>query len=170
MATVLVDGRSLEIGDVVAVARAGARVELAPAALARMATTRALVERVVLRGDTVYGLTTGVGVRKRVALAGDEIARFNRRILAEHRTAQGADAPADVVRATMLRLLNGFARGSAGVRPLLAERLVEALNGGETPRVRVLGSIGQADLMQLADLASELFAGFRSRRRRASRC
>jgi histidine ammonia-lyase len=158
MATVIVDGSSLEVGDVVAVARAGARVEIAPTALAHMAETRALVERVVRRGDSVYGLTTGVGVRKRVALAGDEIARFNRRIIAEHRTAQGRDAPSDVVRATMLRLLNGFARGTAGVRPALAERLADALNGGEQPRVRMLGSIGQGDLMPLADLATEIFA------------
>ena len=158
MATVIVDGSSLDVGDVVAVARAGARVEIAPEALARMAETRALVERVVLRGDSVYGLTTGVGVRKRVALAGDEIARFNRRIIAEHRTAQGRDAPDDVVRATMLRLLNGFARGSAGVRPALAQRLADALNAGEQPRVRMLGSIGQGDLMPLADLATAIFA------------
>jgi histidine ammonia-lyase len=157
MATVVVDGSSLDVGAVVAVARAGARVEIAAEALARMAETRALVERVVLRGDSVYGLTTGVGVRKRVTLAGDEIARFNQRIIAEHRTAQGGDAPADVVRATMLRLLNGFARGSSGVRPALAERLVDALNRGERPRVRMLGSIGQGDLMPLADLAAELF-------------
>jgi histidine ammonia-lyase len=157
MATVIVDGSSLDVGAVVAVARAGARVEIAPEALARMAETRALVERVVLRGDSVYGLTTGVGVRKRVALAGEEIARFNRRIIAEHRTAQGGDAPPDVVRATMLRLLNGFARGSSGVRPALAERLADALNRGEQPRVRKLGSIGQADLMPLADLAAEVF-------------
>jgi histidine ammonia-lyase len=157
MVTVVVDGTSLDVGDVIAVSRAGARVEVAPEALARMAETRALVERVVVRGDSVYGLTTGVGVRKRVTLAGDEIARFNRRIIAEHRTAQGPDAPPDVVRATMLRLLNGFARGTAGVRPALAERLADALNRGEQPHVRMLGSIGQADLMPLADLASEVF-------------
>ena len=159
MDTVVVDGSSLDVGAVVSVARGGARVELAPGVVDRMARTRALVERVAVRGDPVYGLTTGVGVRKRVTLAGEEIARFNRRILAEHRTAQGADAPHDVVRATMLRLLNGFARGSAGVRPVLAERVADALNRDEHPRVRTLGSIGQADLMPLADLASEIFDG-----------
>ena len=159
MATVIVDGSSLDVGDVVAVARAGARVEVAPSAIERMARTRALVERVVQRGDSVYGLTTGVGVRKRVTLTGDEIASFNRRIIAEHLTAHGADAPGDVVRATMLRLLNGFARGGAGVRPALAERLVDALNRDEQPRMRTLGSTGQGDLMQLADLAAAVFRG-----------
>jgi histidine ammonia-lyase len=70
---------------------------------------------------------------------------------------QGADAVEDVVRATMLRLANQFAQGSAGVRPELADRLVAALNDDETPRIRTIGSIGQGDLAPLADLASGLF-------------
>ncbi len=56
----------------------------------------------------------------------------------------------------MLRVANGFARGTAGVRPLLAERIVAALNAGEHPRVRLLGSVGQSDLPPLADLAHGL--------------
>ena len=53
----------------------------------------------------------------------------------------------------MLRMANGFASGTTGARPELAERLVGALNDGETPRVRLLGSIGQSDLAPNADLA-----------------
>jgi histidine ammonia-lyase len=37
---------------------------------------------------------------------------------------------------------------------VLAEAVVEALNGGRIPRVHVLGSLGQADLAQNADLAA----------------
>jgi histidine ammonia-lyase len=59
----------------------------------------------------------------------------------------------------MLRLANGFAAGHPGVRPVLAERLVEALNAGELPRVRILGSVGQSDLAQMADLAVSVFDG-----------
>jgi histidine ammonia-lyase len=45
-----------------------------------------------------------------------------------------------------------------GVRPLLAERLVEALNTRRSLPVRALGSLGQADLPQTADLAQALFS------------
>ncbi len=76
-----------------------------------------------------------------------------------HIVGQGPDAAEDVVRATMLRLANHFAEGSAGVRPELADRVIAALNGGETPRLRTIGSIGQADLAPLADLAAALFDG-----------
>ena len=94
---------------------------------------------------------------KRVPLAADEVARFNRRLLENHRVAQGPPVAGDVVRATMLRLANGFAAGHAGVRPALAERLVEALDRGVCPVVRELGSLGESDLAPLADLAAGLF-------------
>ena len=78
---------------------------------------------------------------------------YNRRLLRDHRMATGPDAPREVVRAAMLRLANGFAKGTSGVRPELLARVVDALNAGEIPRVRMLGSAGQSDLGPLADLA-----------------
>src|SRR3989442_11894304 len=61
----------------------------------------------------------------------------------------------------MLRLANGLAAGTAGVRPELAQRLVDALNDGRRPHVRELGSLGQADLAPNADLAHELYRDVR---------
>jgi histidine ammonia-lyase len=156
--TVVLTGDRLTLDEVVRVARGGERVELAAEATARLREGRALVERTVERGAPVYGLSTGVGARKKVAVAREELPAFNRAMIANHRVGTGPDAPEEVVRATMLRLANGWARGTAGVRPELAEHLVAALNEGELPRVRLLGSVGQADLPALADLAHGLFA------------
>jgi histidine ammonia-lyase len=155
--TVVLTGNDLTLDEVVRVARGLEHVEVAGEALARMGETRVLVERVVARGDEVYGLSTGVGVRKKVRVAPEDIPAFNRALIANHRVAQGPDAPDDVVRATMLRSANAFAKGTAGVRPDIALRLADALNAGARPRVRLLGSVGQADLAPLADLAHELF-------------
>ncbi len=156
--TVFVDGRSLTRDEVVRVARRREAVELAPAVGERMAEARALVEQVLARGDRVYGLTTGVGMRKRFGVALEEQTSFNRMLVRNHRTGQGPPLAAEVVRAAMLRLANALASGAPGVRPGLAERLVRALNDGVEPAVRSLGSLGQADLPQAADLADELFA------------
>lgn len=156
--TVLLIGEGLTLDDVVRVARGGEDVALAPEAVDRMRRTRALVERTVERGDVVYGLTTGVGARKKVRVPTEEIPAFNRALIENHRVGVGPDAPEEVVRATMLRVANALAKGTAGVRPEIAERLVSALNGRERPRVRLLGSLGQADLAPLADLAHGLFA------------
>jgi histidine ammonia-lyase len=155
--TVVLTGHDLTLDELVRVARGGERVELAAAAVSRMRERRGLVERAVARGDAVYGTTTGVGVRKRIAV--EATVEFNRRLIADHRVGQGPPAPADAVRATMLRLANGLASGESAVRPELAERLVDALNERRHPLVRSLGSTGVADLAPLADLAFELFDG-----------
>ena len=151
-----VTGRDLDRASLAAVARRGARVELAPAARAQMLETRGVVERALADGTAVYGLSTAVGVLKRVTVA-DEAAAYSARVLRTHHVAQGPPAPLDVVRGTMLRLLDSFASGVPGVRPELAERLVHALNDDERPVMRTLGSIGQADLAPMADLALALF-------------
>lgn len=155
--TVVLNGSALTLDEVVRVARGGEEIEIPEEVLARMRETRALVERAVARGDEVYGLTTGVGARKKVRVPPGDIPAFNRALIANHRVAQGPDAPEDVVRATMLRVANALAKGTAGVRPEIVLRLAHALNETERPRVRLLGSLGQADLPPLADLAHELF-------------
>ena len=98
-------------------------------------------------------------MRKRFAIEEDQ-ARFNRQLIRGHLIAQGQSAPADGVRATMVKLANGLAQGYPGVRPELAQLLVDRLNQGATPRVRMLGSVGQADLSANADLVDGLLDDF----------
>jgi histidine ammonia-lyase len=108
----------------------------------------------------VYGLTTGVGVRKRTTVERPELVEFNERLILDHRVGQGEAAPDDVVRAQLLVMANGFARGQAGVRLELIEHLVGRLNDGAAPRVRTLGSVGMGDLPANADLAHGVLDGF----------
>ena len=154
--TVLLTGSALTLEHVLAVARAGAAVELDEAALERMRAARSVAEGSLARGETVYGLSTGVGVRKRAGVGVDEQAAFNTRLIQNHLVGQGAAAPEDAVRATLLVLANGFARGAGLAGPALAERVVAALNERRHPHVRMLGSLGQADLAPMADLAQGL--------------
>lgn len=158
--TVVLTGSDLTLEDVVRVAREREQVELAPEAVERMREARALVERILAEGGLVYGLSTGVGMRKKVRVPVEQAEEFNRMLILNHRVGQGPEAPEEIVRATMLRLANGFAKGTAGVRPELAELVVERLNAGARPAVRTLGSIGQADLAPLADLAHGMLGDF----------
>ena len=156
--SILITGRTLTLDELVRVARDGEAVRLDPAAREEMARTRAVVEDVLASGTPAYGVTTAVGVLKRVPLEGPDADAYAQRMIRHHRVAQGALAPIDVVRATLLLQLNAFASGLPGVRPLLADRLVEILALPEPPPVRVLGSVGQADLAPLADLSGAVFA------------
>ena len=154
--TITLNGSDLTVTQVVAAARHGETVALAPEALAAMRRSRAIVQDVLAAGEPVYGLTTGVGERKAYLLDPAERQRFNHRLVLNHRIAQGDAAPADVVRGAMLCLANSYAMGVTGVRPELAEMIVTLLNEGFAPPVRRLGSIGQGDLGPMADLAHGL--------------
>src|SRR5215468_6365368 len=154
--SVMLSGSDLSVTDVVRVARGRARVELDPEARDRMASARAVVDAALRSGEPVYGLTTGVAERKRVLLDPEERRSVNVRLVHNHRIAQGALAPADVVRGAMLCLANSYAKGVTGVRPELCEMIIDSLNSGVTPVVRTLGSVGQADLGPIAALAHGL--------------
>ena len=154
--TIVLTGFDLTTDEVARVARQGERVELAPGARERVRRAREVVEHVLARGDEAYGLSTGVGVHKQAAPDPGSLPAFNRRLLASHRVGQGPLYPADVTRAAMVRLANGFVRGTTAVRIELVERVVQALNDGDSPEIRMLGSIGQADLPANADLGLAL--------------
>ncbi|MEZ5124836.1 MAG: aromatic amino acid lyase [Thermoleophilia bacterium] len=154
----ILTGKDLTLAEVVAVARSSAQVEFTAGAVEAMTAARACADAVRESGASVYGLTTGLGVHKTVRLAGDD-ASFDWRQIGESRAGQGRPAPPDVVRAAMLVLANQMAGGSTCVRPMLAEKLLAALNGDERPCVHSLGSLGAADLAPMADIAHHVFSG-----------
>ncbi|HSF61580.1 MAG TPA: aromatic amino acid lyase, partial [Gaiellaceae bacterium] len=156
---VILTGTSLTLDELLRVARGGEQVELDPSAVERMRASRDLVEAALAKGEQVYGFSTGVGMRKLFAIEDDQ-ASFNRMLVRGHLVGQGPPAPPDAVRSAMLKLANSLAQGVTGVRPELAEFLVGALNAGATPRVRMLGSVGQADLAANADLVDGILGDF----------
>ncbi|HET9050689.1 MAG TPA: aromatic amino acid lyase, partial [Candidatus Dormibacteraeota bacterium] len=58
---IVLTGDPLTIEEIVAVARHGARVVVAPTVRERMKPARDLVERLDESGDVAYGVTTGFG-------------------------------------------------------------------------------------------------------------
>lgn len=155
--TVPLDGHSLTLHDVVGVARRNHAVSVTPEALARMTRAREVADEVVNGGVEAYGLTTGVGVRKRARVEHDG---HDRLLVRQHLIAQGPASPADVARATTLLLANALARGTTAARKELALHVVERLNTNRLPPIRILGSVGQGDLAAMADLAAGLTEGF----------
>jgi histidine ammonia-lyase len=158
--TVVLTGRSLTLDEVVLVARHREPVEISGTAIDGMREARAVVDDAVATGKAIYGVTTGVGMRRDARVEADDLAAFNRAAIAGHRVGLGPPASADVVRAVLVRLANCLAAGFQGARPELAQLVVDALNEGIAPEVRSLGTLGQADLAQNADLAQGILGDF----------
>jgi len=150
MTEVVVDGRTLTFADVVSVARRGARVVLADEVLPRLTRDRAVVDDVVDRQVPTYGLTTGLGARSSYALPRAELGVFSVRTVRGRANAVGDPLPEPVVRAALLARVSGLAGGGSGVRPEVLELLVAMLNARVHPVIPEVGSIGAADLCQMA--------------------
>ncbi|MGH3066258.1 MAG: aromatic amino acid lyase [Gaiellaceae bacterium] len=158
--TVVLTGRDLTVEQLLRVARDGEEVEVSADAVELMRTARDVVDEAVASGASVYGVTTGVGMRRDARVERGEIAEFNRIAISGHRVGLGDPASVEVVRAALARLANGLVAGFQGVRPELAQLVVDALNGRNEPTVPSLGTLGQADLAQNADLAFGVLGDF----------
>ncbi len=153
----LLDGNSLTIADVAAVAEGSRSVALAPAARERMRTTRAIVEGFVARGEVVYGVTTGFGKLSDIAIAPDQLAQLQVNLVRSHAAGVGPRLAVPTVRAMMLLRANVLAKGFSGARPELAELLCGMLEQRLHPQIPEQGSVGASgDLAPLAHLALAL--------------
>ena len=153
-APVTLDGHSLSIADVVAVARANAPVALNPKALEAVRASRRAVEAAVERGETIYGVNTGFGKLAHVRIPPEQARQLQLNLIRSHASGVGDPLGQDAVRAMMLLRANVLARGTSGVRPAVPELLVEMLNRKIHPTVPSQGSVGASgDLAPLSHLA-----------------
>jgi len=152
-----IDGGPLRVEDVVAVAREGAPVRLTPRSVELMLRSRAVVEDAVREGRVEYGITTGFGALSDVRVPDDELEAMQLSLVRSHAAGVGKPLEVEVVRAMLLLRARTLATGYSGVRPLVAEGLVEMLNRKVHPVVPEQGSVGSSgDLAQLAHLALPL--------------
>jgi histidine ammonia-lyase len=154
--TVVLDGNSLTLDDVVAVAH-GAPVELAPAARARMDRAHDVVAAIVSANAVVYGVTTGFGKLSDVVIPADRLDELQVNLVRSHAAGVGALLPEREARAMMLLRANVIAKGFSGARPVLVDLLAGMLNAGLYPPIPEQGSVGASgDLAPLAHLALAL--------------
>ena len=154
LAPVLVGESPLSPADVVAVARHGARVRIAPEARERVAASRALIERLADDPEPHYGISTGFGALATTFIAPERRRQLQASLIRSHAAGTGTEVEPEVVRALMLLRLQTLASGHTGVRPVVVDTYVAMLDAGITPIVREYGSLGcSGDLAPLSHVA-----------------
>ncbi|HNW59204.1 MAG TPA: histidine ammonia-lyase [bacterium] len=152
MQPILLDGNSLTLSDLVAVA-AGRPVAIAPQAMTQMAAARACIEEIIRDGRVVYGVNTGFGKLATIHIADDALDTLQRNLVLSHACGVGEPIPAPIVRAVMALKINALCKGFSGTRPELAQFLAGMLNRGVVPVIPCKGSVGASgDLAPLAHM------------------
>jgi len=139
---IIIGNRPLRWQEVVAVARNGAPLELAPEAWARIDNARGIVERIVAKGERAYGISTGLGALCNVLLEGEQLAQLSRNTLLSHACGVGPALADEQSRAIICAAIANFSQGKSGLQRTVVEALLALLNRGITPRVPSQGSVG----------------------------
>jgi histidine ammonia-lyase len=148
------DGRPLSVADVAAVARRGAKVELAGSARSAVLAARSALERRAAGAEALYGINTGFGSLSRVRIPNEGLADLQVNLVRSHASGVGDPLDREVVRGMMLVLAASLARGRSAVRPEVIDLLVGMLNADVVPVIPSRGSVGASgDLAPLAHLA-----------------
>jgi histidine ammonia-lyase len=154
---ILIDGESLTMEDVIAVAQGEPntpRVALAESAKAKVNRAADAVQQLLREGRIAYGITTGFGAFKDRVISPDQVEQLQHNILVSHAVGVGDPFDAAMTRAIMLIRANTLARGHSGIRLETLQLLIDMLNVGVHPIIPQKGSLGASgDLAPLAHMA-----------------
>ena len=150
-------GQPLTLEEIAGVSAGTLEVALSGEARSLMEASRRVVEELVERGQTAYGINTGFGKLAEVRIATSELRALQRNLVRSHAAGVGEPLPEPEVRAMLLLRANVLAKGHSGVRVILAETLLSMLNHRIHPVIPSRGSVGASgDLAPLAHLALAL--------------
>ena len=140
LADIAAGGIALELADWSAVDKSAALVAAAAA------------------GDApVYGVNTGFGKLASTRIAKDQLSQLQLNLIRSHAVGVGAPMSPEVVRLMLATKAGSLARGFSGVRRVVVQSLLDALNAGFVPYVPAQGSVGASgDLAPLAHLTLAL--------------
>lgn len=151
---VKLDGNSLTLEDLEAVARNEATVMFTEEAVEQIKASRAVIERMLEERQVVYGVTTGFGKFKDIYIAPEDSIALQRNFMVSHACGVGPAFDVPTTRAIMLLRANALAKGFSGIRLEVVQLLLDMLNNGVHPVIPQQGSVGASgDLAPLAHLA-----------------
>ncbi len=157
MDTIVLDGKSLTIDQVMAVANGqpGApEVVLSEEAKVQVNRAAKAVDQLLRQGEAVYGVTTGFGAFKDHLIPLDRVEELQRNIIISHAVGVGDLFDRPTTRAIMLIRANTLARGYSGIRLTTLQLLLDMLNAGIHPLIPEKGSLGASgDLAPLAHMS-----------------
>ncbi|MFP3984780.1 MAG: histidine ammonia-lyase [Candidatus Bathyarchaeia archaeon] len=153
MKEVVIDGESLTIEDVVAVARHGATVSISEKAEEKVKRARKTLEQLINEEKVIYGVTTGFGALGNVTIPPEDLRQLQVNLIRSHSSGVGRPLSKDATRALMLLRANTLAKGYSGVCLKTLETLVQMINKGVHPVIPEKGSVGASgDLAPLSHM------------------
>jgi phenylalanine ammonia-lyase len=155
--SIALSGQGLTIEQLVAVARHDVEVALDAAVKERVEASRNALERMLKRGELIYGVNTGFGGNVKFGVPHSQVDAHQLNLLRFLCCGTGTPFAPEVTRATMVLRVNALCNGFSAIRLSILRALCDLLNNKITPIVPRYGSVGASgDLIPSAYIARVL--------------
>ena len=157
MTLVLTPG-SVPLSDWRRIYRSGtAGLSLDPASAGPIAASAAAVQKILAKGEPIYGINTGFGKLASIRIDDADLETLQRNIVLSHAAGVGEPMPLSVARLMMALKLASLAQGASGIRPETAALLEAMLARELVPVVPAQGSVGASgDLAPLSHMTATM--------------
>ena len=136
---------------------AGAKARLDDPSMRRIFASAEVVDKIVLSGETVYGVNTGFGLLANTRIPNDQLSQLQNNLILSHSAGIGDPLPRHVARLMIVLKLLGLGRGYSGVRSIVVEALQALIDRDAIPVIPSQGSVGASgDLAPLAHMTAAL--------------
>lgn len=157
MPKILLGEPDLPLTTLVALSRPKTRIALTDRSKKRVDACRAIVDRAVQKGATMYGINTGFGKLAGVRIVDEQLGQLQRNLLLSHATGVGEPLTLEQSRLAFALRIHNLALGNSGVRRKLIEQAIALWNADMIPVIPSQGSVGASgDLAPLSHMALPL--------------
>jgi histidine ammonia-lyase len=152
--SILIGADDLDLDDIRHALAGLVALVIAPAAVAAIAESHALVDELLATGEPIYGVNTGFGKLAKARIADADLKRLQVNLVRSHAAGTGAPLAPEIVRLILVLKIKSLSRGHSGIAPATLDLLAAMVAHDILPIIPSQGSVGASgDLAPLAHLA-----------------
>jgi len=143
----------LSPGIIFEIARGERSAVISPEAGKRIQKSHELVQKIVSKGKTVYGINTGFGPLCTTTISAAQTRELQHNILKSHSSGMGEPIPREVAKLMLILKIHALSQGFSGITRKSLDFMLALLEHDAIPVVPCQGSVGASgDLAPLAHL------------------
>ncbi len=148
-----INGENLNIKMINDIIFSDQKIDLTDKAKERIKKSRNTVEKLIEKGEVIYGLNTGFGKFSTKKISADKIIKLQENLIISHAAGTGEPLDDNIVKTMILLRVNALAKGYSGIKLNTLNTLIELFNSNIIPLVFEQGSVGASgDLIPLAHM------------------
>ena len=125
MNRIIIENKEYSLIDIFTWCNSDFKIELSEDVVKKIKKSRALVEKLSLSDDSIYGINTGFGKLSQIPIQKSNLHKLQENLLLSHAVGLGPACPQIIVKIMMLLKIISFSKGNSGISISIVEFLLD---------------------------------------------